>query len=329
MQKSKRHHYVPAWYQKPFTRETKGQLYVYDKDAPSCPPRLQARVNTGVEKHLYSFQGPEGEHISLEEDFARLENIVQPILKHWQANGHRPTNDEIGVVALFVGHMLSRSPRTINAVAEIQEASFIGMMRGAAKNPALQAKAFPELKAQDKLPGIETVEQLNQLVEPFEERFNVSPDRKYAVAQSISVGLELGDHLAGMKWCILDAPSGEFFITSDCPVNLVHFPGRGKIVLGGGLVHPHAQVSFPLTPKVCVTIDHTTNQSRRRASTKLVRDLNKRQAAMAERFVYSHRETRRTQKILAHFAATRGTEKIDREQIIRRIEQDVDADLSN
>ena len=90
VQKSKRHHYVPAWYQKPFTREsTKGQLYVYDKDAPSCPPRLQTRVNTGVEKHLYSFQTAQQELISFFENLAKDNPLIYTTHSPFLIDGER------------------------------------------------------------------------------------------------------------------------------------------------------------------------------------------------------------------------------------------------
>ena len=79
--------------------------------------------------------------MSLEEDFAKLEQVIQPIVKKWAEDPKSPTDEETGVMGLFVGHMLGRSPRTISADQETGEALHIAMMRNLAKQPAKQKEA--------------------------------------------------------------------------------------------------------------------------------------------------------------------------------------------
>ncbi len=318
----KRHHYVPEWYQARFAREVEGKslIYVYDKDAPTEGPRLQQPKNTGVEGLLYAFKDDAGQEISLEEDFAELENIVQPVIEQWIRPKHKPSDEEIGFMALFVGHMLGRSPRMIEMDAQFGDALSVAMMRDLAKRPEEQVKAFHELKAQGKLPGIDSPEELQDFLAAFEENFTIKFDRKYAMGQSIKIGHELVELLIDMNWCLLCAPSDAFFITSDCPVNMVFFSSDGKAGFGGGLSHPTAQVTFPLSPEVSILIDHRTNQRRRRVKEKVVADLNRRQAAKAERFVYSHRDTGQIRRWVQEFAYTRNQDKIEMEPMINRFE---------
>ncbi len=112
----KRHHYVPIWYQAPFTiqRDGKKLIYVYDKENTDADPRLQQTVNTGVEGRLHSSADQDGNEISLEEDFAGIETQMQPILDAWISDPDRRDEGEKEALAFFIGHILMRSPRMIN-----------------------------------------------------------------------------------------------------------------------------------------------------------------------------------------------------------------------
>ena len=314
---AKRHHYVPIWYQKPFCHQVEGKdlIYVYDKDLPDRP-RVQQPLNTGVEGKLYSFEGPDGEEVSLEEDFAELEQVVQPIVQRWAQDPRSPTDEETGVMALFVGHMLGRSPRTIGADQETREALYMAMMRNLAKQPERQK--FDELKKEGKLPGVENLEDLQRFLDEFEERTTVTASRKYSMAQSVSLGHKMGDLLLRMRWTLVSSPSNEFFITSDCPVAVVHFPEPGKAGFGGGIAHPTAEVCFPLSPEVCLNMNYRNGQRHRKASARTVTEYNRYQAAVADRFVLSPMQTQDIQRMVQRFAHTRAQPKVDREMLIDR-----------
>ena len=156
----KRHHYVPIWYQAPFTiqRDGKKLIYVYDKENTDADPRLQQPVNTGVEGRLYSSANQDGNEISLEEDFAGIETQMQPILDAWISDPDRRDEGEKEALPFFIGHILMRSPRMINQVAESQEAASVAIFRKlASQPPEAQEKMFQELKSQGKLKAVESV----------------------------------------------------------------------------------------------------------------------------------------------------------------------------
>ena len=111
-----------------------------------------------MEGRLYSLADQDGNEISLEEDFAGIETQMQPILDAWISDPDRRDEGEKEALAFFIGHILMRSPRMINQVAESQEAASVTIFRKlASQPPEAQEKMFQELKSQGKLKAVESV----------------------------------------------------------------------------------------------------------------------------------------------------------------------------
>lgn len=90
-------------------------------------------------------------------------------------------------------------------------------------------------------------------------------------------------------WCLSTAPPASEFISCDSPLVVVFREGN-KMGLGGGFGHPNVEVSFPLSPQVCLTLDRRTNLKRKILGDNAVLELNGQAVAVAERYIFFRSE---------------------------------------
>ena len=323
--KKKRNHYVPKWYQEFFAVPGKELplIWVYDKDNPDDVPQLRQPVNTGLEGHLYTFTNEEGQQDdSLEDIFSKQEGNVQPIIRHWLEPKAKLTKDEISSTAEFVATLFVRVPRIIDATREVEQAFAVGELREIANDPEKQRRAFNGLKAQGKLEGIESVEELREAFENFEEKFEIETDRTHAMAMSLTLIGGITEAFLRMNWCLCVAPDDASFITCDCPVNVFFPAGRGRVAFGAGIGMPGVKISLSLSPRVCLLLDYETTQRRRRVEKSFVNEVNRRMVAGAERFIFASFDAKQIREWVKRYAHTRGRPKIDKEFVIRRAQMD-------
>jgi hypothetical protein len=93
--------------------------------------------------------------------------------------------------------------------------------------------------------------------------------------------------------------------------------GHESAIFGGGLALPNVQISFPLSPNVCLWISRKPTPKYERMRADFVTEINRRSAAMAERFVISPYRSNNIQRMVKEFAPLYGKPKLDAE-IIRR-----------
>jgi hypothetical protein len=85
--------------------------------------------------------------------------------------------------------------------------------------------------------------------------------------------------------------------------------------LGGGFGHPNVEVSFPLSPKVCLTRDRRTNLKRKILGDSAVLELNRRAAAVGERYIFSAQKSEYVHKLVEAFAVTRRMPKVSKKAL--------------
>jgi hypothetical protein len=122
--------------------------------------------------------------------------------------------------------------------------------------------------------------------------------------------------LVAMTWCLCDAPTGSFFVTSDTPLNV--FARKGdKAIFGAGFALPNVEIAFPVSPAACLFLSRTSQPHRRRCAASFVTEINRRTICMAERFVVAPHKTRRISSIVDEFKVTRTYPKIDGERVAK------------
>lgn len=311
----KRNHYVPEFYLKSFSLPVSGRrkpmIWVYDKDGGST--RQQSAKDTAVVRDLYTIRNVEGvQSHFLEHEFAKHESAVKPILERWKEPDAKPAVKEIFVVSEFLAYLYLRVPRTIDAIKQISAHSSILSMENLARDPERLSKAFEWLRS-NKQPNL-TMQELRDLAENVEQRFEVKVNDTFALCTTLRMFETVEKRLRQLYWCLSAAPPATEFITCDSPLVVV-FREEGRMGLGGGFGHPHVEVSFPLSPRVCLTLDRKTNLKKRTLGDGLVLEMNRRAVAVAERYIFSAHKSDYTEKLVKAFAFTRQTPKVSKKAL--------------
>ena len=120
--------------------------------------------------------------------------------------------------------------------------------------------------------------------------------------QAINWSNELAEVLAEMKWSLIIAPPGHFFVTSDTPVHPM-FDDPQKVIAEQGvdiatvqtfpalmqtmMRHSRTDVTFPISPQVAMVADWNHPEGYVDGSVEDVSLINHRTIIMAERWVYA------------------------------------------
>jgi len=188
-----------------------------------------------------------------------------------------------------------------------------------AKDPERLKQYWEKITRDREPPAGMTFEEFLEILLDLEGRFEIHLNPQASMALGLMQAQRMLPELLNMRWCLCRAPQGVFFITSDSPVNV--FVLRGHMALfGAGYKLEAVEIAFPISPEVCLYLRRKGGQLRRSVSQAFVREVNRRTAAMAERFVFSHVRSRVVQALVAEFAFTREMAKVDREDVRRRIE---------
>lgn len=321
---SSHHHYVSQFYLHAFeTRDLPGGrtgLWVYDKTAeePSVP-RPQSVRDTAVQSHFYSFRDDEGRrHDAVERVLGRVEDLAKPIMEKWRSEGTRPTADDVAIVLEYVAAMFTRVPRTVEYAKELSGVLVLDNLKSLGDRRADLQRALERYTAEIGV-AAPPIERVVETIRDFEQRFTLEVDDRHPLAVSLRMTPVVAAELVRMNWCLLDAPSGSFFITGDCPLTVFTPVRAGRVMFGAGLRRPEAEVTFPLSPTVCLFLDYAGTNRRRRIRADLVREINRRTAFSAERFVFSTYATERVRQYVVNGARSVGLPKVDKPAILQAL----------
>jgi len=305
-----RNHYLPKFYLEYFLPKKEPRVFwVYDKDGGE--PRAQTPINTGIERHLYGDDYIEGKV------FSPIESIAKPIMDRWLKARSRIIESEIPQMANFLAFIHTRVPRNIEVVREVGAAMMTSQMQEFAKNPKEIEKYLLRSKKEKGKEKIQSVEEMQNILKNFEENFQVSMSKKPAMAMSLLLTDEVISQLSNMNWCLCRAPHESFFITCDSPLVCFVLDKNGMATFGGGFGMPNAEVTFPLSPDKCLCLDRKHTQSYRAVSKKMVREINRRTAWIAERFIISKIKTNYVKGILKASSVTIKMPKMDKKKLIQ------------
>jgi hypothetical protein len=86
---------------------------------------------------------------------------------------------------------------------------------------------------------------------------------------------------------------------------------------GGGFGLPNAEVTFPLSPDKCLYLDRKNTSAYRAVSKKIVKEINRRTAWMADRFIISMIRTNYVNRIVEKSSVTIKKPKMDKKELIK------------
>jgi hypothetical protein len=309
-------HYVSRFYLANFARERDGRrkaaLWVYDKDSPE--PRLQTPENTAAQTDFNTFRMPGGvESRALESYFSDLESRAKPIVDRWLEKGARP-GDEIQAFVPYLAFAHTRVPRLIEAAKESAVITAEELVRSMRQSPDDIAAMIASVKAETG-EDLGTVEEVQDTLSAFPTRVRITANEKEAQKLALRHTEDvIHFFLYTFNWCLCRAPQGSFFITSDTPVCMFVRVDRDKAIFGSGFGRWGAQITFPLSPEVCLLLDRQRKVRRMAVSVAMVREFNWRMAYHAERFVISPYRTKEVAAMVEKARETRQMPKLERDE---------------
>jgi Protein of unknown function (DUF4238) len=322
---SKRHHYVPQFYLRGFTDED-DRFWVYEKGKET--PRVQTPLNTAIIGRFYTFNAADGTPTDeLERRFAELEDRMRPILEQWkQARATvQPAHMETAVA--FLSFMHTRVPSAVRQAREIHSAFAIGMMKAYAENPKAFRMIHEKYRRETgnhELP----FETLLDHARHLEERFSVDANEKPAMLEMLRSTMAVPYELVKFGWTLCRAARGSTFITSDGPFTA--FSRRGdKALVGAGFGLPNAEVSFPVSPEVCLLLRRGVGDGRMVVGKKFVAEINKRTAFHAQRIVIARYASQATARLVRRASITLNRPRIDKQYMIDRFRSELSAKIKS
>jgi hypothetical protein len=323
---TKRHHYLPQCYLENFLPTDKPKTFwVYDKVGGA--PRQQTPINTGVEGHLYTVIGPEGDPDDFVEVgiLAPADGRVAPILRRWVEPGAQPTKDELSVMVEFLAYMHSRVPRRINHMQEFGKLYAVRRSQELACRPDLLNKYLERYEREHPDSPAPSHEDLQTSFTNVEERFELSINRQAAMLISLACSRSIAEELASMHWELIHLQTDDQFVTCDAPLVSFASDDSGRAVFGAGYGISQAEVSFPVSPSSCLFLNRWAPGNSVVPNKAFVREMNKRTARIAERFVISQKPSSEAEELTKRFAYTTNLPKLDREQLFRMIDKITDS----
>jgi hypothetical protein len=275
---SKRHHhFLPRFYLRGFVDPSNGRsLWQYDKQALDI--RETTPTDAAVQKHFYSFKRADGtrDTTSVEDALMNIEDQTAPIYRQL-LDGEPLDNTKRSVLSYFFALVFTRVPvyragLERFAAAIVKDISHMMSRRGAFDSIAVPSESREEIdRAKAALRRGE---------------FDILVDPQISLPAVLGAG-KIAPILHAMTWAVIQAPRSTRFITCDNPIVYVD-PKLGR--LGPGLVSRSVEVTLPLSTGQALMAGWSreiggVHRTQGRAGG--VREINRRTAANAGRFVYA------------------------------------------
>lgn len=310
---AKRHHYVPQFYLRYFVPKGGNTLWVYDKEGGGARP--QQPKDTAVIRGFYSIKTATGELDDMEQEFSCVEAIAKRVLDRWQEDRAIPSPREIAEIAYFLALLHTRVPRAAGVTREIGLAILLAELEQLRKDPEQARKSWEEFVGDTDKTGLPLEDFLEFLENPL-ANFKIEINEKVGLGIAMRTTKMIARHLLSMNWRLCVAPDPLFFATCDAPVN-VFVPHGAQAQFGGGLALKNVEVVFPVSPNVCLLLDRKHTQKRCRVKENFVKEINRRVAYMAERYIFSPIDARFVSQLVVEACRTRQMPKMDRELLMR------------
>ena len=88
---------------------------------------------------------------------------------------------------------------------------------------------------------------------------------------------------------------------------------------GGGFGHPTAEVTFPISPNVCIGLTRYNKYKALSVDSEFVKKVNRRMALNAERYVFSHELKKGIESLVKKNSFTRQLPRVDKEEILANL----------
>ncbi len=284
----KLHHYVPKFYLRRFAdlRSPRSRPRTWAYDRAGSAPRLVSTRKVAAENYYYSQQTRSGQRDhSLEQALSDLEGAVAPLLDRLLLDDPNLRSEEAAPLACFMGLLYTRGPR----FRALSSSLVSGVARAHAEHLAAdEQRVRASLDAYRSSAGQHpklTPERILAFLRSG--KYKIKADGTVLLQTMIECGSRIAQVLLRLRWAVLHAPSGAFFVTSDAP--LVLTAPTGHLRASNGFSAPGAEITLPIDPLHCLLLTHSGASGHCGVDSATVRELNTRTFDAAVRFGFSHR----------------------------------------
>jgi len=258
------HHYVPKYYLKGFSENSGDYIWVYGKRH-----RLKFKASLERVASQKRFYSQEVEQYLANKIEGPANKVLAKIRQHSQI-----TDDDKSVLAKYILVMFKRVPRGKERVKE--------HMLEAANKVSQQCKEVLDAVAASSPEMAESIEDDKERVRKNLDDFVGDPDE---VFQETLLGTRTDiviPWMMSMTWHFLSSDDKPAFLTCDNPFYFTPI----------GILKPESEISFPISSHITLSATRRTGlrEGYIRASERVVKQMNRRIAANATRFVYHSRD---------------------------------------
>jgi hypothetical protein len=305
----KRHHYIPRFYLGWFTDPSyEGNIWVYDKETGSIFNATPA--NIGCEKHFHTFVNGLGEKDTetIETLYQMVESPAGALFKKIHA-GETLDSEDKAVLAMFATTMMVRVPNFRNNI-ELAYAKHIELFsKFQASNKEAFESSYRRFLEATGTPDDMPIEELRQFI--LDGEYTLSVDPQVSLAFSVKSIQEIFGIFYQMNWVFVKATDYKFI---NCDNPLFYFDPAHNLdsFYGVGLINKNLEVTLPLSRNLCAVggwkleTDCLTIQGK----SEMVKAINRRTAASAQRYVYSSENSEPLNRMIAKYKGMAPTVRV-------------------
>ncbi|MEW6145133.1 MAG: DUF4238 domain-containing protein [Thermodesulfobacteriota bacterium] len=305
---TKRSHYLPQSYLRPFLTYDVFWVYYKGKNEPIA----QTPINTGVKNNIYNFKKPDGSiDDSLEKVLSGIENDYKMISDKLLQPKSRLDSSDIEKLAIFFSFIATRVPRSIELSREIYKELVIHRLKKLSKKREEIERAIEHLKLMED-DVILSVDQFEEFCKDPEKNYRLSVNKTLAMASSIELSRDIYLQLMDMNWCLCRSQSDILYVTSDAPLVPLasRYDGLPQIGVGYGL--RDVEVTMPISPTLCIHMSRKPLQKYRAVNKDFVKEINRRTSWNAEKMIISSIRSNNVYKLNSWASNSLTQPKIDR-----------------
>lgn len=280
MSAPKRHHYLPEFYLKGFSRDK--VLFVYDRELNEY--REQNPKDTAVISHYYTLKDDEGKkNTEIETVLSQLEGDSKPIIEKLE-KGETISEMDKECLSVFVSVLMNRVPdfeKSVNKVGEKLLEMTSNMLF------CDEERIKSSIDQYEKDTGKKMDISPKKLFEAHKEgKFKYVINRNLSLNIMLKTSLDIAHYFKQMDWLLLHAPHMTSFITTDNPFVLIPPENLKSSVYGAGIAIRGARKIVPLTQSLClVMLDRGTLTVHKDIDREVVKETNLHIAYSSDRFV--------------------------------------------
>lgn len=246
--------------------------------------KRRAPKNAAVKADYYSIRRDDG---TVDDRAEKLLSLVEskgvPVIVKVRHGRFELPPEEREHLALFLGFLITRTPGFRDFMERAAGKIGESMMREMARHPDYFRRVAREAVGEEI--SDEQLEDARVRGLKPAAHFIIRGTPEFSLMQAIVQALTPARIILDMRWQFVITPGPEHFVTGDVPVTWRNPNTRPP--LGAGLVLKSTELSFPISPEICLLGTWTGGEGVRDVGAEVVRDLNRERVRHADRFIFS------------------------------------------